>query len=413
MQYDVLVIGGGASGMMAAGRAGSLGARVALIEKNNKLGEKLLITGGGRCNLTNAEFDNRKFLSNMKKDGDFLFSAFAQHNVKDSIDFFNAQGMPTKIENEGRVLPVSDSARSVWDVLVKYMKDNKVEILMGVVAKNLLGKEGKIIGIETDQGILTAKKYILATGGVSHPETGSTGEALEWLKNLGHTIHKSDVALSPVIIKEQWVHELSGIANQRAGISIYIDGKKTLTKVGRMIFTHFGLSGPIVLNTSVNIREAMDWSDKVQISLDLMPEYKIEALDLKVQELFKENQNKKIKNVLRTLAEGTLADAILTLTKVDGEKEVNVVKREERLAIIKILKDMRMTPIGFQDLKQSIVASGGVDPREVDFRTMRSRLFSNLYLTGDIIDIERPSGGYSLQICWTTGVVAGVDAAKN
>ncbi len=410
--YDVLVIGGGASGMMAAGRAAEQGARVALIEKNDRLGEKLLITGGGRCNLTNAEFDNRKFLANLKKQGDFLFSAFAQHNVKDSIDFFNSRGMPTKIENEGRVFPVSDSARSVWEVLVKYIKDSGVRVLIDTAAQRLITVNGKIAGIETDKGVLTAEKYILATGGVSHPETGSTGEALIWLKALGHTIHKSDVALSPVIIKEKWVHELSGISNQRAGISIYVDGKKTLTKVGRMLFTHFGISGPIVLNTSVNVREALDWSDKVQISLDLMPQYKIETLDLKIQEVFKENQNKKLKNVLRSLAEGSLADAVLTLAGVDGDKEVNVVTREERLKIGKTLKDMRMTPTGLQDVKQSIVASGGVDPREVDFRTMQSRLFSNLYLTGDVIDIERPSGGYSLQICWTTGVVAGIHAGK-
>ncbi len=417
-RYDVCVVGGGPAGMMAAGRAAELGASVILVEKNEGLGKKLLITGGGRCNVTNDTPDDRAFLAKLKGKGKFLFSAFAQHAVPESLEFFHRAGMETKVENEGRVFPASNTARSVYDVLVAYMKKGKVEVATGVSAKGFHVRDGKVVGLNV-AGVgaqtIVADSYILATGGTSAPETGSTGEGFRWLAAAGHTIVEPDAALVPIKIAEKWVRDLSGVSNQNAKLSIFENGKRKSSAVGRMVFAHFGISGPLAINYSKEVREALHYAqpgDKVELSLDVMPDLDPAALDLKVQAVFKENQNKKVKNALKDLVTPAMAPAILHLTKLDPEKEINLVTREERLGLVKLLKDMRMTPTGFLGKEKAIVASGGVKLEEVDFRTMQSRLVPNLYLIGDVLDIERPSGGYSLQLCWTTGWVAGSHAAK-
>lgn len=413
--YDVAVIGGGPAGMMAAGRAAELGASVILIEKNENVGKKLLITGGGRCNVTNDTQNPRDFLAKLKGKGKFLFSTFSQHAVKESLDFFNSRGMETKVENEGRVFPVSNSARSVYDVLLKYMKEGKVDVVTGLAAKGFHARDGVIVGLNTEKQTIVAKSYILATGGTSMPETGSTGEGFTWLEKIGHTVIAADAALVPVKIAEKWVRDLSGVSHQHVKISILSNGKRQDSRIGRMVFAHFGISGPLVLSFSKEIRETMQYAqpgDKIELSLDIMPDLNPEELDLKVQEVFKANQNKKLKNALKDLVTPALCPTLFTLTKLDPEKEINIVSREERLTLVKLLKDMRMTPTGFLGKEKAIVASGGVKLEEVDFKTMQSRLFPNLYVIGDVLDIDRPSGGYSLQLCWTTGWVAGTDAAK-
>ncbi|MDO8579799.1 MAG: aminoacetone oxidase family FAD-binding enzyme [bacterium] len=418
LKYDVAIIGGGPAGMMAAGRAAELGASVILIEKNASLGKKLLITGGGRCNVTNDTLDVRALSAKLKNKGKFLFSAFAQHAVRESLDFFHSHGMETKVENEGRIFPVSNTARSVYDVLVNYMKNGKVEIALGITARSFHIRLSKIVGLNIaglgTQSIV-ADSYILATGGTSHPETGSTGAAFPWLALAGHTIVPPDVAMVPIKIAEKWVRDLSGVSNQNAKLSLYENDKRTASSIGRMVFAHFGLSGPLVINFSGDVREAMQYAesdDKIELSLDIMPDYDPAKLDQKIQEIFKTNQNKKLKNALRDLVTPAMVSTIITLTKLDPEKEINLVTRAERLVLGKLLKDMRMTPTGFLGKEKAIVASGGVKLEEIDFRTMQSRLISNLYLIGDVLDIERPSGGYSLQLCWTTGWVAGTHAVE-
>jgi len=413
-EYDVVVIGGGPAGMMAAGRAAELGADVLLVEKNEELGRKLLITGGGRCNVTNAEPDTRSFLDKLKGKGKFLFSTFAQHSVPDSLSFFNGHGMATKVENEGRVFPVSNTARSVYDVLLKNMKEKKVEILTGLAVSDFHAYDGKVVGVNTDKGTIKAKAYILATGGASHPETGSTGEGFEWLKKMGHTVSKTEAALVPIKIKEQWPKDISGVSHQHVKFTLMQDDKRGASRIGRMVFAHFGVSGPLALNFSQNVREAMQYAQpgtKIEISLDLFPDFDAKALDLRVQEVFKANQNKVLRNGIRELLTPALAPTVITLAKLDPEKEINIVSREERLSLVKAMKDLRMTPNGFMDTDQAIVASGGVKLEEIDFRTMKSTVISNLYVIGDLLDIERPSGGYSLQLCWSTGWVAGTAAA--
>jgi predicted Rossmann fold flavoprotein len=419
-RYDVCVVGGGPAGMMAAGRAAELGASVILVEKNDGLGKKLLITGGGRCNVTNAEPDARAFLAKLKGKGKFLHSTFAQHDVEASLKFFNDRGMKTKVENEGRVFPVTDSARSVWDVLVNYMKKTGVEVVHNVLAKGLHVRDGKVVGLNVGLpggAIITieADSYILATGGSSHPETGSTGEGFEWLKRAGHTVIEADSALVPVKIAEKWVKDLAGVSHQHAKLSIIANGKRTESRVGRMVFAHFGMSGPLVLSFSKEIREALQYkqpTDTIELSMDLFPDLDPAAMDKHILAVFAEHANKKVKNAIGKLVSPAMADAIIGLAALDPEKEINLVSRDERLRLAKTVKDLRMTPAGFLGADKAIVASGGVKLEEVDFKTMQSRLVSNLYLVGDVLDIDRPSGGYSLQLCWTTGWVAGEAAAN-
>lgn len=413
--YDVAVIGGGAAGMMAAGRAAELGASVILLEKNDGLGKKLLITGGGRCNVTNDEPDSRAFLSKLKNKGKFLFSTFAEHSVQDSLAFFHSKGMKTKVENEGRVFPITDTARSVWDVLVKNMKQHGVEVHAGLGVTGLHAYDGKVVGINTSQGTVVADSYILATGGTSHPETGSTGEGFEWLKKIGHTVIEADAALVPIRIVDPWVRSLAGVSHQHAKLSIFINSKRGVSRVGRMVFAHFGMSGPLVLNFSKDVRDAMQYlqkNDTLQLSLDIFPDLDPGAMDKKILAVFAEHSNKKVKNAVGKLVTPAMADAVIELANLDPEKEINVVSREERLGLGKLLKDMRMSVAGFLGQDKAIVASGGVKLEEVDFRTMQSRLYPNLYLIGDVLDVDRPSGGYSLQLCWTTGWVAANHAAK-
>ncbi|HEU0080957.1 MAG TPA: aminoacetone oxidase family FAD-binding enzyme, partial [Candidatus Paceibacterota bacterium] len=285
-------------------------------------------------------------------------------------------------------------------------------------AKGFHVRDGQIVGLNIS-GVgaqtVVADSYVMATGGTSAPETGSTGEGFRWLAAAGHTIVEPDAALVPIKIAEKWVRDLSGVSNQNARLSIYENGKRASSAVGRMVFAHFGISGPLVLNFSKEVREALQYAqpgDRIELSLDIMPDLDPAALDQKVLAAFKDNQNKKLKNALKDLVAPATAPTVIKLAKLDAEKEVNLVTREQRLGLVKLLKDMRMTPTGFLGKEKAIVASGGVKLEEVDFRTMQSRLVSNLYLVGDVLDIERPSGGYSLQLCWTTGWVAGSHAAR-
>lgn len=405
--YDVIVIGGGPAGMTAAGRAAELGARVLLIEKNEKPGKKLLITGGGRCNVTNAEFDNRKLLEKFKGKGKFLFSAFSQFSVTQTLEFFHSHGMPTIIEEGQRVFPKSEKAESVWNTLLKHMKEKRVTILLNSPCNGFVVKNKRIVGVKLVNGdILHARSYILATGGMSRPETGSTGEGFMWLEKIGHTVRKPDPALVPIRTKEAWAHKLSGLACGNAKVSIFQNGILQDARIGKILFTHIGLSGPLILNMSKDIGELLKYGD-VSATIDMFPKEDQGTLDKRIQEIFRLHQNKKLKNVLGEIVEKALAQILPSQLKLPEDEEVNRVTKEERLRIVKFLKAIPVTPTGVLGVEKAVVTSGGVLLEEVDFKTMRSRIHNNLYLVGDVLDIDRPSGGYSLQLCWTTGFVAG------
>lgn len=419
-EYDVVVVGGGPAGMIAAGRAASKGRRVLLIEKNATLGKKLLITGGGRCNVTNNTTDNRVLLKRYGKAEPYLFSAFSQWDVTKTLEFFNTRGMETKVENEGRVFPVSNSAKSVFSVLENYLRENNVEILTSTAIKGFSHIDGKIDSViisTKPTREIHAKHFILATGGTSRPETGSTGDGFSWLREIGHTVKDPVASLVPILTKESWVANLAGLSLKDVRVTIgtgtlekfekRIQSKKTETKI---LFTHVGMSGPTILNMSSGIRELLDWSDvdgEVIISLDLFPLLDHGMLNKKLQEIFVENTNKKFKNSFAGFLEPKLAPIIVELSGIDPEKEINLVTREERLKLIEILKNFNLTVSGLQGLDKAIISSGGVSLNEIDFKTMQSKLFQNLSIVGDVLDIDRPSGGFSLQLCWTTGFVAG------
>lgn len=412
MQYDVVVIGGGPAGMMAAGRSAECGARVLLLEKNATLGKKLLITGGGRSNVTNAEFDRTRFLAKFKENAKFLFSPFTQFGVEETLDFFHTRGMPTKVEAENRVFPISDTAQSVWDVLVAYMAEGGVTVRSLAPVTGFAVRDKAIVGIMlADDMVIEAKRYILATGGKSRPETGSTGDGFVWLAQIGHTIMESAAALVPVAIREEWVRALSGVSAADVKLTVLQNNKKQVSRRGKILFTHFGISGPLVLNMSKDIGESLKYG-MVEIALDFYPSLDAGAVDRKVQAIFMENQNKQIKNGLDGLMTTLLASALIRLSNIDPEKPVHSVTREERLVLVRLLKDMRMTVQGLLGVEKAVVTSGGVALPEIDFKTMQSRLHPNLYIVGDLLNIDRPSGGYSLQLCFTTGYVAGTVAGK-
>ncbi len=409
--YDVAVVGGGASGMMAAGRAAALGAKVVLIEKNSKLGKKLLITGGGRCNITNAEFDVKKMVAKYGQKGKALFGSFARFGVEDALEFFNSRGLPTKVEAENRAFPVSNKAEDVWKVLVAYLNTGKVKILYDAAVTGIQTDDTTITGIIVGKKIITAKNYIIATGGKSRPETGSTGEGFEWMSKIGHSVEQSDPALVPIKLKEDWIKKLSGLSFANAKLSVFQDGSKQETKTGKILLTHFGISGPLVLNMSRNIAELYKYGP-VNLELDLYPDTDVAALDKKMLETLGKFLNKMVKNNLGEIVPPKMIGAILQQAGINPDTEGNALSKESRLKIVKLIKGLPLTVSGFLGVEKAVVTSGGVSLKQIDFKTMQSKLFPNLYLCGDILNFDRPSGGFSLQICWTTGYLAGENAAK-
>lgn len=405
--WDVIVVGGGPAGMMAGGRAAEKGFKVILIEKNETLGKKLLITGGGRCNVTNFEFDIRKFLKKFKDDGKFLFSAFSQWSVKETLDFFHARGMATKVEKELRVFPISDSAQSVLDVLVEYMRKHGVTVFSNSSVIEIAREGSVLIGVRLkNKKVIRGRSIVIATGGISRPETGSTGDGYLWLKNIGHIIIKPVPSLVPVEVKDLWVKRLAGVSLTDIKIKVFQNNKKQSVSKGNILFTHAGVSGPAILNMSKDIGELLKYGSVV-LSIDLLPAQGHGMLNAKLQELFKEHNNKKFQNVLSNLISSAIVPVIVEFSDIDKDIRCNSITREERLKLVGLLKAIPVRVDKLLGVEKAIITSGGVALNEVDFKTMRSRLFSNLYLVGDVLNINRPSGGYSLQLCWTTGFVAG------
>ncbi|TSC76035.1 MAG: flavoprotein [Parcubacteria group bacterium Gr01-1014_31] len=407
-RWEVVVIGGGPAGMMAAGRAAERGRSVLLLEKNAILGKKLLITGGGRCNVTNAAPQTRTLLAKYKGNDKFLFSAFSQFGMEESLSFFHARGMATKVEAEGRVFPVSNSAQSVLDVLAGYVRQGGVQVQTSAAVRGLAVDQstGHIRIRRKNAPELEAAACIVATGGTSRPETGSTGEGYAWLKQLGHTIIENDVALVPIALHDAWAKKLGGVALPACKLTTFQNQQKQEVHKGKLLFTHFGISGPVVLNMSKHVGELLRYGD-VQIVLDLFPSRDHAQLRQELQTHLVAESNKKLKNTLGRLIPAALVAAILELAGIDGETANHSVRSADRRALVALLKAIPLHVQGLLGADKAVVSSGGVALPEVDFKTMQSRLVPNLYLVGDVLNIDRPSGGYSLQLCWTTGFVAG------
>ncbi|MBI5457316.1 NAD(P)/FAD-dependent oxidoreductase [Candidatus Kaiserbacteria bacterium] len=406
-KYDVIVIGGGASGMMAAGRAAERGKSVVLLEKNPAVGKKLDITGGGRCNITNAEFDRHAFAKHYGASEQFLYSPLSQFGVQDTFDFFTKRGLPLVVEARKRAFPESQKSPDVTRVMKKYLADAGVTVLTHSAVLGLTCIGNRITEVLTKKGVFAADAFVIATGGVSHPETGSTGDGFRWLAELGHTVHPPTPTIVPLKTAEKWVKSLAGISLAAMKITFFADGKRAFSKKGGLLFTHFGLSGPLILNSASAVAELFKEAD-VTATIDLYPDMDFAALEKLVITKIEANKNKDFKNVLADILPPGMAKAIPQLfTLSEAGVKAHSLTKEERKRLIHILKAAPLTITGLMGFDRAVISDGGVPLTEVDTRTMRSLKINNLYLTGDILHINRPSGGYSLQLCWTTGFVAG------
>jgi predicted Rossmann fold flavoprotein len=410
-QYDIAVIGGGPAGMMAAGAAAENGSKVILIEKNDKPGRKLLLTGKGRCNITCDEKDRTFFIEAFGKKGEFLYPALHAFGIEDTIRFFNKRGLQTKVERGRRVFPSSNRASDVLRVLLDFLKENKVKVLSNCMVKKMVKKGTSIEKIMTSKGEISVKKYILCAGGLAYPSTGSSGEGLKWAKEVGHNIIAPSPALTPVKVKEPWIKELQGLNLKNVRLTVYQkrtsgQNKKQDERFGEALFTHEGLSGPIVLDMSKKIGELLK-SGPIELKIDFKPALEYPKLDARLQRDFKEKINKMFKNSLEDLLPKKLIPVIVRLSKIDPAKKVNNITREERNNLLHLLKELKVTAASLAGFEKAVATAGGIDLKEIDSRTMKSRLIDNLYFAGEIIDLDGPTGGYNLQMCWSTGFLAG------
>lgn len=406
MKYDLIVIGGGPSGMMAAGRAGELGARVLLLEKNSKLGNKLLITGKGRCNISNTIKDTRKIVKQFGENGKFLFSALNVFSTEDTVSFFESLGLATKEERGGRIFPENDSAEEVLDSLLKYLEKGKVEVRTNIIVKDFLLEEKKISRLLTFSGEeIVADNYLIATGGKSYPGTGSTGDGYIWAEKMGHKIVNPVPSLTPIILKEPYIKELEGLSLKNVQISLMKDKKKLDSQFGEAIFTEDGMSGPVIMDLSKNV--SLYQNADLKILIDFKPVLDFSDLDKRILKDFQENNNKIFKNSLDGLLPQKLIPIIVKLSGIKEDKKVNLVSRDERKRLVHLLKEFTLEVRGVRGFPKAIVTSGGISLGEVDPKTMKSKIVPNLYFVGEVLDLDGPTGGYNLQVCWSTGFCAG------
>jgi len=411
--YDLIVVGGGASGMMAAGVAAEKGARVLLLEKNKNLGEKLKISGGGRCNITNAELNPRALLVAYGKAEQFLYSLFSQFGVENTFTFFESRGLPLVVQARKRAFPYTERATDVAQVLEVYLRSGNVDIKTNSPVTRIVQEGEKIFAVYCGKTEYHAKNFIFSTGSVSHPETGSTGDGFIWLKDLGHSIVKPTPTIVPLSVKETWSKLLAGVSLSFMKITFFCDGKKRFSKTGKILFTHFGLSGPLILNAAHTVADLLE-DGLVTVTIDAYPHTDLGALEKKITKAFDENKNKALKNILKEIVPDGTSKGILSLlqSEMNTGTKVHSITKEQRKYIVHLLKALPLTITGLMGLDRAVVADGGVPLSEIDMKTMHSKKISNLYITGDLLHITRPSGGFSLQLCWSSGYVAGTHAAK-
>lgn len=408
----IIVIGGGAAGMMAAVAAAENGGQVLLFEKNEKLGKKVYITGKGRCNLTNA-CGMESLFGNVVTNGKFLYSAFYGFDNQAVIRFFEEAGCKTKIERGERVFPVSDHSSDVIAALHRQMKGLGVDIRLNTSVKTLVTEEDGGIGVVTqDGGTELAEAVIVATGGLSYPVTGSTGDGYRMAEEKGHSTKPCYPSLVPLIVKEDWCKELQGLSLKNVTVALCQNGKKVFYEgFGEMLFTHFGVSGPLILSAS-SYYTGRKSKENVSLYLDLKPALSEEQLDKRVLRDFEENKNKQFKNSLGSLFPAKLIPVIIRLSGIDGEKKIHEVTKEERFRFVHLIKHIEMTIMGTREFQEAIITKGGISVKEVNPSTMESKLVKGLYFAGEVLDVDALTGGFNLQIAWSTGYLAGSSAAK-
>ena len=406
MSEKVIVVGAGAAGLMAAGTAAERGFDVLLIERNDKVARKVMITGKGRCNVTNNCNLINDLIANVPTNGRFLYGAFSKFMPSDTIDFFEDMGVPLKVERGNRVFPVSDKAMDIVDALNAYSQDAGVKRIKGRVTE-LIIVDGRVRGVKTEDGEeYAADKVIVATGGKSYPLTGSSGDGYELAKQAGHAIVDLKPSLVPLNCHEGFCMDLQGLSLRNVEITVMdMDNYKEVYKdFGEMLFTHFGVSGPLILSASSHMKDIRE--RKYEIHIDLKPALSYEQLDKRIQRDFLENANKNFINALDALLPKKIVPIIVKLTGIKPSTKVNQVTKEMRAKLVNILKDLKVTVMSFRPIDEAIVTSGGVSTKELDPKSMQSKLVEGLYFAGEVIDVDAYTGGFNLQIAFSTGMCA-------
>ena len=416
----VVIIGGGPAGMMAAISSAKCGNDVTILEKMNMLGKKLLITGKGRCNITSS-IPIDEFIKNIPGNGMFLYSAFNKFDNTDILNLLKEEGVETKVERGNRVFPVSDSSKDVQMAFIKLLKKYHVKVETNSNVREIITENGEVTKVKYEQDSvkkeINAEKIILATGGKSYPGTGSTGDGYLIAEKLGHTITKIRPSLVPLVVAPKDINickSLQGLSLKNVQIKLKdIKNEKNIYEdFGEMLFTHFGVSGPTILSSSAHLLryknvENLLKEGKIQLVIDLKPALQQEKLDNRIQRDFLEGKNKEFKNCLNNLLPQKMIDTVVELSKINPYKKVNEITREERMNLVKLLKNFTITISGFRPIEEGIVTSGGINVKEINPKTMESKIVNGLYFAGEIIDVDAYTGGFNLQIAYSTGFTAG------
>ncbi|MBR0103119.1 MAG: NAD(P)/FAD-dependent oxidoreductase [Selenomonadaceae bacterium] len=407
----IIVIGGGASGMMSAIQAAAGGANVTLLEKMPRVGRKLSITGKGRCNLTNAA-DVSEIVKNIPGNGKFLFSALKKFSPADTVNFFKRLGVATKIERGGRVFPASDDASEVIDALLRQLAIVGVDVRTNSPVTEIIAEGKKIRGVVVGRKFLTADAIILATGGASYPATGSTGDGFKFARRLGHNVTELLPALVPLETEEDFVRDLQGLSLRNVRVKLLADGQKVAEVFGEMLFTHFGVSGPIILTLSRQAARLLTEGRFVEVEINLKPALTPEQLDARILRDFDKFKRRTIKNSLGELLPSKLIPIILDQTYLPEDRRVDDITQTERRRLVEVLRGLPLTITKTRPLAEAIVTSGGVSVKEIDPRTMQSKLVEGLFIVGEVADVDGFTGGFNLQAAWAMGYVAGTSAAR-
>lgn len=409
MSKLVGVIGAGAAGLMAAGRAASLGKSVLVFEKNSRAGKKLLITGKGRCNITNA-CSMEELMANIPGNGRFLYSCFNKFNNHDVMSFFEEYGVPLKIERGNRVFPESDHSNDILKALMKYAQGNGAKFIFNAAVKEILCENNQVTGVKLiNNDVYELDSVILATGGASYPLTGSTGDGYRLAGALGHGLVTPKPSLVPLETKEKWVSEVEGLSLRNVGLTVYNpEGKKVYQELGEMLFTGFGVSGPMILSAS---RHILDWDYKDSVlMIDLKPALDEETLDLRLQRDFAKYSRKHFSNALDDLLPRSLIPVFVRLSNIPADKPVHQITKAERRELVKLLKGIKLTVSRARPIDEAIVTAGGIPTKEINPSTLESKLVKSLYFAGEIIDVDAYTGGFNLTIAFSTGYAAGTNA---